>query len=808
MSTFLQDIRLALRQFRRSPGFTLTAVLTLALGIGVNIVVFSVLNALVLRAGNYRDPDRVFCVQRVQQGWITLSYPRYRDFRDRNTTFESIADFHLAQVGMDTGKGAEPVWGYEASGNYFDTLGIQPALGRFYHAADEHGEGSAPYIVLSYDCWRTRFNGDRDIVGKVVRITKHPYTVLGVAPRGFYGTERFLMPEFWVPFLQLDELEGVKTLENRGWNNAWVVGRTKPGVTPAQATADLNRIARQMAKEHPTEDSGLAMKLTRPGFLGDGLSQARGFLAAVMALAGLVLLAACANLGSLSAARTSDRTREIAVRITIGCSPQKILRQLLTESIALSLTGGVVAYFFANSLLKLLSAWHPVPTIQVIVTPDWRVFVMAVSISVGTGLLFGLAPVRQILATDPNQALRSAGTTTVTDSSRWPLRDILLGVQIALCCFLVTASLVSLRGLMRAMETPLGFQPEHAVLVNLDLQLANYTPEQAEQFQKNLRNAAAALPDVRATAYADTTPLSIGQSDCSIWKDGTAEIRPETAVMDAQYYHVSPGYFSTAGTRLLAGREFTEHDDIHAPLVAVVNSYFARKLYGDATSAIGRYFLQGNMKRYQIIGVVEDGHYTSLTEEPKPARFYPILQDRDRSTALLLRTQKPAGVVVHDVGEIVRGMDSGVPITEAGAWMTELGGVLLPARAATVALGSFGVLALLLAVTGIFGMGSYVVARRMRELSIRVALGASARQVMEAALSRMFWLVTASSLVGLFLGVSGSRILAAIVYHATASDPVVMIGVVLTMTFVGLGSMAIPALRAITTDPALLLREE
>ena len=340
------DLRLALRQLRKAPGFALTAVLTLALAIGANAIVFSVLNALVLRPLKVPHPENLFMVER-NYGTDTTpsqSYPDYRDLRDMNRSFDSLITYDImGGVGLDTGSGNPAVmWPYMVSGNYFDALGIQPYLGRFIHASEEHGKDSMPEIVLSYALWHSRFHGDPAAVGRTVEINKHPFTIVGVAPREFRGTELFFAPDFWVPIVDKPEITGDGDLEERGNHNAWIVGHLRAGVTPAGATSDLNTIAASLAKAYPKSDDGLKFELSHPGLAGNALGRpTRAFMAGLMLLAGLILLAACANLGSLFAARAADRSREIAIRMALGSRRKFILRQLLTEALVVSVAGGI-----------------------------------------------------------------------------------------------------------------------------------------------------------------------------------------------------------------------------------------------------------------------------------------------------------------------------------------------------------------------------------------------------------------------------------------------------------------------------------
>jgi predicted permease len=807
------DIRLALRQLRKAPGFALTAVLTLALAIGANAIVFSVLNALILRPLNVPHPETFVMLERAYGSNTSPSesYPDYRDLRDRNRSFDSLVLYNImGSVGLDTGHGnPSVVWPYTVSGNYFDALGVQPYLGRFIHASEEHGPNSVPEIVLSYALWHSQFNGDPAAVGRTVQINKHPFTIIGVAQPEFRGTELFFAPDLWAPIVDSPQLSDWSSLEERGNHNAWAAGHLKPGVTAAEATSDLNTIANSLAKAYPKSDDGLKFSLSRPGLGGNSVGQpTHAFLLGLMLLAGLILLAACANLGSLFAARAADRSREIAIRVALGSRRQLILRQLLTEAVLVSLGGGVLGMAGAVVILRALSTLRPIPNIpiNVPVDPDVNTYALAFLLAVFSGLFFGLVPVRQILRSDPWQVIRSGGTS-VGGSRRFTLRDVLLGLQIAICAVLVTASLVAVRGLVRSLESNYGIQPEGKMLVKTDLKMAGYDAAQRVPMQKRMLDAAAAIPGVTAVGYADRLPLSVGDSDSYVFTDTTTDFRPTNAVADAQNFQVSPDYFRAAGTALLAGRSFTMHDEDKAPVVAVVNREFARKVFGSVEKAIGGHFKFWGTSRAEVVGVVEDGKYETLTEDPKPAMFFSFLQVPASDTWLIVRSQRDPHEIAAALQRSMHRLDPALPL-EIRTWNSELGSALFPARVATVSLGVFGLLGAMLAITGIFGMAAYTVSKRLREIGIRIALGASQRKVLGAALGRTFRLLAIGSIAGMILGVLATRVLSSIVYQATPKDPAVLGGVILTMLCVGVVAALLPARRALAVDPMILLRDE
>ena len=803
----LADLKLALRQLAKSPGFVLTAVFTLALGIGANAIVFSVLNALVLKPLNVPDAGNLYSVQRFQ--YPSQSYPDYKDLRDRNRTFSSLVMFQIiGAVGVDTGAHPSTAWPFLASGNYFDALGEQPYLGRFFHPSDEKGPDSTPYVVLSYAYWHSYYHSDPSVIGRPVSINKHPFTIIGVAQPGFRGTELFFAPAMWIPIMEQKSVTGSNDLQNRGDHSPWVFGRLRPGVTPAEAAADLNTIGASLAKAYPGEDEGIKFSLARPGLVGDFLGgPARAFVAGLMLLAGLILLAACANLGSLFAARASDRAKEIALRMALGSRRRLIVRHLLTEAMLVSLAGGVIGLAGGVVILRFLSTWQPLPDIpiNVPVNPDLRTYAVALLLALVSGFLFGMVPVRQVLRADPWQIIRTGMSSDVL--KRFSLRDALLVTQIAICAVLVTSSLVAVRGLVRSLHSDFGFNPQNVMLVEADLHMSGYTDDNSPQIERRMIDAAAAIPGVTSVGTVNEVPLSLGGSDSDVYKDNVTDFRPTNAAADAMNYRISPGYIQAAGTRLLAGRDLTFNDDKNAPTVALVNRHFAITLFGSIQNAIGGHFKYWGGKRAEVVGVVEDGRYRTLTEDQQSAMFFSFLQHTDSGTVLVVRSARDPQEMGPALESAIRGIDATLPLT-IHTWSSEMDSALFAARVATVALGVLGLLGAMLAITGIFGMASYVVSRRLRELGIRVALGAGRKQILSASLGRAFRLLAYGSVAGIVLGLMATKVLAFIVYQATPRDPFVLGGVTLTMLVLGMLAALVPARRALSVDPLILLRDE
>jgi predicted permease len=802
------DARFSLRQLRKSPGFTIAAILTLALAIGANAVVFGLMDGLILRPLNVAHAETLYGTN-YRDTPVWESYPNYLDLRNRNRSFEDLAAFNMVLgVGMDLGNDPSIANGFGVTGNYFDVLGVHPWLGRFFSASDEHGANSAPFVVLTYAYWQTRFGGDRSVIGRTILLNQHPFTILGVAPPGFQGTLLFLGPDFFVPIVNQEEL-GSESIETRATDHGVfaVFGHLKPGVTPAQAAADADSVSAYLEKAYRGMFVYRTTVLARGGLTSFGPA-VRAFIAGLTLLAGLILLAACANLGSLFAARASDRSREVALRLALGSNRRRILRQLLTEAGLLSLAGGALGCLGSFVLLRKLSTWEPISgvPIHISVTPDANLYWFALALALISGLLFGIVPVRQILTANPYELVK-AGSGSRT--GRWITgRDVLLSIQIAICAVLVTSSMVAVRGLERSLHTRFGFEPAGTMLASVNLSTVGYSVDRIPAMQRRMIHALESIPGIQVVGLVNSyPPLVYTAGDrANVFTEGTSDLKPSNAVIEPFSYGVSPGYFAAAGTNLLAGRNLTEQDGQDTSAVAVVNRKFATQLFGSIPGAIGKHYKVQDGTRVEIIGVVEDGKYVSLTEDQQPAMFLSCARTPAHQAYLLVRSARAQQELAAAIRKKLRELEPGLPL-ETHTWSNLMEVVLFPARIATMALGVMGGMGALLSITGIFGMTAYTVSRRLRELGIRVALGAQRMEILKAALGRAFQLLAIGSGAGLMLGLFASRVLSFIVYQATPRDPLVLAAVILTMALLGLLATWIPARRALSVNPASLLQE-
>jgi len=809
LETLAADLRFAVRVLRKSPGFTFAAVATLTLAIGANAVVFGLMDGLILRPLNVPHSEDLYGTDYGTDAGFQ-SYPNYLDLRDRNHSFQDLAAFKMVFTGMDTGGDPQSASGYAATGNYFSVLHLQPFLGRFFDTSDEHGPNSAPFIVLAHAYWHTRFHDDPTVIGRVVQLDKHPFTIIGVAPPGFHGTLMFVAPDYFMPIVNQAQVDGGDLLHDRSSIQAIfeTFGHLKPGVTPELASADVNAIGAWLAKTYPKECGQKHFVIGRTG-LTSFTTPAREFIGGLMLLAGLILLAACANLGSLFAARAADRAREVALRLALGSSRRRIVRGLLTEAALIALAGGLAGLAASVFLLRRIAVWQPFPgaPLHLPVNPGPAIILVALILALASALLFGMVPVRQVLRANPWEIVK-AGSSART-GRRVTLRDLLLVLQIAVCAVLVTSSLVAIRGLVRSLHAPMGIEPRNAMVVIANLAESGYTIDQVPAMQKRLIAALQSIPGVEHVGAVNNYPPLVDTAAfrANIFKEDSTDLRPASAIANPFRYEISPEYFAAAGTTFLSGRDLTWHDDKGAPAVAIVNRQFAVTMFGSLPAALGRYYKLQDGTRVQIVGVVEDGKYLGLTDDDTPAMFLSNLQSPTPQISLIVRSPRDPQQLIAAIRAQIRGIDAGM-LVQPDTWNNFLSVVLFPAHVATMALGVLGMMGAMLSITGIFGMAAYSVSKRLRELGIRIALGAQRKEVLEAALGRALKLLALGSLAGLVLGVLASRVLSYIVYQATPRDPIVLAGVVLAMALLGLVATWIPAQRALSLDPLVLLRDE
>ncbi len=811
MDRLLQDLIVTFRRLRSSPGFTFAAILTLALGIGANTTIFSLVNAIVFRSLGVEHQNELafFNMHTAKAEFPALSYPDFQDYRKRNTVFTDMSLYRIAPMNLSRGGGENSrLWGYLVSGTYFQMLGVNAIRGRVLNPDDDVKRGGHPVAVISYNCWQRRFAGDPDIAGKKVKVNGMDFIILGVTPAGFVGTELIFTPEIWVPIMMVKQIENNDWIDERRDGNGFVIGRLKPGISMKSAELAINSIATQLGKEYPDADAGVSIVLSPPGMAGTYLRGAiTGFSAVLMVVAGMVLLIACVNLASLLLARAADRRKDTAIRLALGASRGQLVRQLLTESVVLSIAGGAAGILLALWLTDLVNGWTPPIDVPVIphVVMDLRVMLFAAAVSIFTGLLFGLVPAIQSSRTGLAGAMRNDAPSDKL--RRVSLRDLLVSTQVALSVVLLIGSVLVVRSLQHALNLHLGFEPRHAAVLSFDLGLQGYNEERGRDFKRRLLDRIGSMPGIEAVGMVDGLPLTLNISNSTIYLEGKPEPRPGDAPL-ANMYSITPGYLRAMQTKLVAGRDLDQRDTKDSPLVVLVNEAFAKQLL-PGQDPVGRRFRHGTTGKWrQIIGVVEDGKYRSLGEAPSPTVFRSMEQNGELNETVIARSPMAEAETVRMMRRAVTELDPSLTIFDAGSLTSELALALFPARLVAVVLASFGLLAVVLAATGVYGIMAYAVSRRTREIGIRMALGAAPAQVLRVVLARTALLLAIGTAIGLAMALAAGKFFGQILYGVSAHDPLTYLSVMAMMAVVAFAACWVPARRAIKVDPLTALRTE
>ncbi|MGO8732338.1 MAG: ADOP family duplicated permease [Terriglobia bacterium] len=816
LETLLQDLRYGARQLRRNPGFTAVAVLTLALGIGANTTIFSVTNALLFRApAGIERPDRLvllfrrFARNRVE---MNVSYPNFRDWRDQNRAFSGLAAHKTIWLGLSAEGESGRVQGAMVSGNYFDVLGVRPALGRTFLPEEDRIPGAYPVAVVSYGLWNRRFGSDPGLVGRKIRISGHAFTVIGVAPRGFKGTVVGESPEIWVPMMMAAQVAPPNWqgwMGKRNWSMVQVIGRVKPGVSLEQAQANMDTVARQLEQAYPRENRGLGIVLL-PKITLYPWERAKvvEFGALLTAVVGLVLLIACANVANLLLARAATRQKEMAVRLTIGASRARLIFQLLTESMLLALMGGTLGRLLTNwgadilSKVAVRSTFLPGGDFS----PDGRVLSFTVLLSILTGLAFGSAPAWQACSVDPSPALKEEARTLGSPRSR--LQGVLVIAQIAASLVLLTGAGLLLRTLKNYLAVNPGFEMKNILDVSLDLDLAGYSETQGRSFCQRLVGGVRALPGVESASLADGAPIAGGTNETTVLDYGQGRILGESDLR-VKLVAVTPGYFRTLGIRLVAGRDFAEEDTAQAPRVAVINETMAQRLW-PGENAFGKRFAtsQSGGPYFQVVGVAKDMRVEALGEAPGLAMFVPFAQEYQAGMTLLVRTATDPMALLPAIRREVQSQDKNLPVFDVTTLREAVGTTLNQQKLYATLIGSFALVALVLAAIGIYGVISYSVARRTHEIGVRMALGAERSDVLRLVVGHGMVLTLVGMAIGLAGAFGATRVLSTLLFGVRSTDLVTFAGVSTLLAAVALLAICIPARRATKVDPMVALRYE
>jgi predicted permease len=799
LEMLMQDVRFAARLMRKHALFSFTAIASLALSIGALTIAFSIVNAFVFKPLPIRDESSVY----FMGNW---SYPDYRDLAER-LDVEDLIGYRIAMMSVGVKPDTSILWGYLATGNYFRSLGVTPAAGRFFTPAEDTTPGASPYAVISFDTWQNRFGGRPDAVGATIAVNGRPFTILGVAPRGFHGTEIFYRPELWVPMTMQAEIEvGSPWLPTRQTMNVMTLVRLRDDISRSASEAQMRTVVAQLSGEHPRNGT-LTLRLARPGMFGDMMGPAaRGFAWGIFALGLLLMLAGCSNLAGLLLARGNDRTREIVLRTALGAGKMRIARQLLTESILLAVGGGLAGTALAWIATRAVSAWRlPVELpAQLDLTADATVLLFAVGASVAVGILVGIAPARFATRLDLNHSLKGHPDLAIR-SRRVQGRDALVAIQVALCVVLLHASFLAMRGLQRASTASLGWNPDNLVMAATELGLARYPHAQFLAYMDRVLEETKRLPGIESVSLSNSMPLYIDQSNTAIYALPITD--PET-VRGASFYSVSPGFFANLQISLKAGRDFTAFDGPDAPPVAIVNAVLAERLF-PGVDAIGRQVRNGRGgSPTTIVGIADNGKYVAIGESPRAAIFFPLTQRYSTSSMLLARTKTGSGVTPQDLQRVIQGVDPNLPIRSAatGAELTAL--PLLPYRAGVIALGLLGLIASGLLLSGLHSMLAYAVARRQREIGIRMALGADRQSVIATVLTRVITIIGVGGGVGALLTAGTGPVISSVVLGVSPREPILLLGVVSLLMLIALISCAGPVRRSLTIDPVVALRDD
>src|SRR5262245_25616177 len=812
MQTLIQDLRFGARTLLKKPGFTLIAIITLGLGIGANTAIFSLVNTVMLRPLPVAAADRIVEVIPLGKGSNigAFSYPLYKDFRDKNEVLDGLATYFFAPMSLSRNGVNERAWGYLVSGNYFDVLGLRAIRGRMFTQEEDRVPGANPVAVVSYGCWQRRFGGASNLVGKTIKLNGHDFTIVGVAPEGFRGTVLIYEPEIYAPMMMAKQIAPTDSnwLENRGNSGIFGFGRLKKGVTTTQARESLNLLMSQFARERQ-ELEGMTFSVTPPGLvipmLRDGTL---GFAGVLMVTVGLVLLIACVNLANLLLARAAQRRKEIAIRLSLGAGRLRIVRQLLTETVTLSLAGGVVGWAIATWMIELVAAFKPPVDFNLLIDlkPDWRVMVFTLVVSFITGALFGLAPALQASKVDLLPALKNEAALGGYRRSRF--RNALVVAQVALSLLLLIAAGLIVRSLQQTQMLGPGFEVENRITMSVDLGLQGYDEARGREFYKQLIARVESLPGVRAASYINALPLSLNFSGGTVYVVGQPHA-PASYLPPLPAGEFWPRYFETMGIPMLQGREFTMRDDKEGSRFVIVNETFAQRFW-PGQPPIGKHLSRGGPdgQRFEVVGVVKDGKYWTLGEDPRPFVYFSMARDYQSGASLVVNTSVEPQSMINTIRHEAQKLDANLPLYDVKTMSEHMELTLLPLRAGAWVAGSFALLALLLAGLGIYGVMAYTVSQRTREIGLRMALGARGGDVMRLVVRQGMWM----ALVGLLIGLAGAlvltRLMSSVLYGVSATDVVTFAGVTLLLGSVVLIACYLPARRAAKVDPMIAIRCE
>jgi predicted permease len=813
MKSLFQDIRYGWRTLSKSPGFAAIAVLTLALGIGANSTIFSWINSTLLHPiPGATDAGRLVALTRGGSVDVEhfFSYPDYIDLRDHNQSFSGMlaTDINLMDI---TGAGQpERVWGAMVSANYFDVLGVRPVVGRGFTVEEDKKPGGAPVVVISYGLWQSHFAGNRSAVGATIRINQHPYTIVGVAPAEFQGSQTGLRSQVWVPLVMLPDL--VMNAEG-GFNNRgdpWLLpyGRLKPGVSEQQAREEMNRLMQQIAQQYPETHRGRndveVLPLWRSRFGANYYFSP--LMPPLLALAGTVLLLACANVANLLLVRSVSRRREIAIRLAMGASRWRLVRQLMVESLMLGLAGGALAMMVTTWSAGILSRFLPPSNLPLYlnVQADRTVALATLVISLLTGLVFGLLPALRSSNLTPVTVLKEETASASGGLRKAWLSSALVVVQLAVSLLLLVCAGLFIRTFDKERRFDVGFNPDHVLLTSYELFPQGYDQAKGQEFNRKLLSKLETLPGVRSATLANWIPLGFYYRSDPIQVEGYTAQPHES--MEVPNIAVGPNYLRTLQIPLVSGRDFTWEDKEKTQLVAVVNQALAER-YWPHQNAIGRK-IEVHDQWFTVVGVARNSSYQDLRDTSQPFFYVPVFQSYANGLVIHARVAGDPMAMAPLVEKTVHEFNPNLPVFDVATLRDHVQAVTTNSRVAGAAAGTFGLLALILAAVGIYAVIAYTTRQRTREIGIRMAIGAQTGDIRRLVLGQGLFLTVTGLVLGLAVAFPGAHLLKSLFFGVSSTDAFTYISAALLLCVVALAACYIPARRAMHVDPVIALRHE
>ncbi|HEY2498930.1 MAG TPA: ABC transporter permease [Candidatus Angelobacter sp.] len=825
MNNIGQDIRYALRSLRKSPAFAAIAIITLALGIGANTAIFTVINAVFFHPIPVKDPARLMEIFTVDQrrffgltnNFFPTGFPNAQDIQQRAQSFDgtTIYAFFFARVSMTVNGQPNQYFAQLSFGNYFDVLGVHAQLGRTFRPEEDRGLGSGPVVVLNHGFWERVFASNPNVIGQSVLLNGQGFTIIGVAPKGFQGTSVIGGPDMWIPMSMHDQvLSGLnKTFFNeRRFLGFSMVGRLKPGVRPEQAKSELKTIASDLETAFPLANKGRTFTLQPLLESSIAANQRDQFKRAgimMMAVVGIVLVIACFNIANLLLARAAGRKREISIRVAIGASRSRIVTQLLTEAMVLAISGGSLGLGLAWLGRDLMWRFRPpqLPADGMDISLDWHVMAFTFLVAIGTGLLFGMAPALQSSRPDLVSELKERAGGDLRKGRRFGIRDVLISLQVAICLIALVGAGLFLLSLRNAREMDPGFDSNNLAMLSFDLGALNYDTARSREFQRRALEAAQNAPGIRSAALSNTIPLFIGGFGRTLFREGEDSNNGQSGHV-AQISEISPEYFKTMGIPLVRGQGFDSSVREDSPRVTIINETAARQIWPNEDPIGKRFKFFKDTEFTKVIGIARDSKYNTLGEEARPYMYVPLIQTTETSVTVFFRTQGDPRSALSTVRTEVQAMDRNLPITNVwpigevisqSLWASSFGASLL-----TV----FAMIAMALCAVGIYGVVGYSVGQRIREFGIRLALGAQPRDVLMMVLKHSAMIMALGLSAGLIIAFLLARLVVTFLYGVNTNSPLAFLAMAAVLAVVGVFAAYIPARRAAKVDPMVALHYE